>query len=276
MSKSKQVVTFFWKQDIQNQPNSPLGPLPSLLPWNGNKCYMEKKKKIQPYQYIRDEKNSRYQILIKMEPSAWPLSCLPEEAPCASIHWLRCSWSNGPTEIQPKSAIVMVAVPSWGLRDRVPTVPWHNTLPDTSPGWSHPCLPHSALEQGSPGCSRVFTLPCEHNPPVFIYTGRNKGKQTKKEAGTVSICSAPEHWASSMQHSWDLLLLLLCAGKSLHCKGFKLFQELVLTPHRNTKSFVPNLLQHLALKKSGMWSKALFSFIIFFIVCRLFWGIFGT
>lgn len=44
MSKSKQIVSIFWKQDIQKRLNSPLGPLPSLLLWDGNKCYLAKKK----------------------------------------------------------------------------------------------------------------------------------------------------------------------------------------------------------------------------------------
>lgn len=204
-----------------------------------------------------------------MEPYAW---CLATEL----------SARGGSLCFDPLIRMFMVKWPDWSPAQQCPwhgghallgaegqgrIVPWHNTHPDTSPGWSHPCLPHPALEQGSPGCSGVFTLPCEHSPPVFICTIRNKGKQIKKKAGTVSICSAPEHWASSMQHSWDLLLLLLCAGSSLPCKGFKLFQELVPTAHRNTKSFVPNLLQCLALKKSGMWRllhKAMHCFLLWF------------
>lgn len=34
------LFPFFWKQDIQNQLNSPLAPLPSLLLWNGKMFYL--------------------------------------------------------------------------------------------------------------------------------------------------------------------------------------------------------------------------------------------
>lgn len=38
------LFPLFWKQDIQNHLNTPLARLPSLLVWNGNKCYLGEKR----------------------------------------------------------------------------------------------------------------------------------------------------------------------------------------------------------------------------------------
>lgn len=92
--------------------------------------------------------------------------------------------------------------------------------PDTSPGCSHPCLLHSALQQGSPRLLGSVYTSLWTQSPVFIYTGRNKGKQIKKEAGTVSICSAPEHPAHSTAETCcccSSLLGTACPARASSC-----------------------------------------------------------
>lgn len=72
------------------------------------------------------------------------------------------------------------------------------------------------------GCLGVFTLPCEHRPPVFIHTARNKGKQIKKRLGLFpsAVPQSTEHPACSTAEtccSCSSLLGTACLARASSC-----------------------------------------------------------
>lgn len=194
-----------------------------MLFWNGNKCYLGLKKKSCQFSHISTLGMKKFQTPDLDENETLCLVTELSASRAASLCFdplirMLAAMARDPREAQPRMPWAGWLCPPGGWWTTAECAlaqhtPWH--LP-------HPCLLHSVLEQDSPGCLGVFTLPCEHIPPVFIYTARNKGKQIKKKLGLFpsALPQSTEHPACSTAEtccSCSSLLGTACLASASSC-----------------------------------------------------------
>lgn len=166
------LFPLFCKQDIQNQLNSLSAWLPSLLLWNGNKCYLGKKKGFQ-FSHTSILGMKKFQTPALDQAGTLCLATELSASRAASLCFdplirLLAAMAKGPDWRAAQECHWQGGCALPGLMDRVLKVPWHSTHPDSFPGCSHHCLLHSALQQGSPGLpGSVYTSLWTQAPSVY-------------------------------------------------------------------------------------------------------------